>query len=52
MGFYSSRVNPAIVSRQEQRAFIPIYCKLGYVPYNAACAEALQFRLPQALTGL
>jgi hypothetical protein len=41
MGFYSSRVNPAIVSRQEQRAFIPIYCKLGYVPYNAACAEAL-----------
>src|SRR5208337_212706 len=25
MGFYSSRVNPAIVSRQEQRAFIPIY---------------------------
>jgi hypothetical protein len=25
MGFDSSRVNPAIVSRQEQQAFIPIY---------------------------
>jgi len=25
MGLNSSRVNPAIVSREEQRAFIPIY---------------------------
>src|SRR5271165_7566849 len=28
MGLYSSRVNPAIVSRQEQRAFISIYYAL------------------------
>jgi hypothetical protein len=27
MGAYSSRVNPAIVSRQEPQAFIPIYAQ-------------------------
>jgi len=32
MGFDSSRVNAAIVSRQEQRAFIPIYGRRTHGP--------------------
>jgi len=28
MGLNSSRVNPAIVSREEQQAFIPIYTRM------------------------
>jgi CHAT domain-containing protein len=31
MGLYSSRVNPAIVSRQEQQAFIPIYYWAAFI---------------------
>src|SRR4051794_25703139 len=49
MGLYSSRVNPAIVSRQEQQAFIPIYnCR---ILSEIEAPGHLREDLPEAIEG-